>query len=278
MERGRPFASPFQHKEVLTLFILLFVICTLASSIGALVGAGGGVIIKPVLDMFGLMPVEAVSFCSGCTVLCMSIASLLRTRGSEVELKLRTSTPLAIGAVLGGFVGKLLLETVKNGHGSGILGGVQAVCLTLITAGVLAYVCAKDRLRSYHVDNPVSCVIIGLLLGVISSFLGIGGGTSNVAILFFFFSMDAHTAARNSIYIIVFSQLASIATAIITGSVPAFAPISLISMTAGGVAGALIGSAISKRLPNRGVESALKALLIVMVCIDGYNILKFFFL
>lgn len=31
--------------------ILLLIICMLASSVGAIVGAGGGVIIKPVLEM-----------------------------------------------------------------------------------------------------------------------------------------------------------------------------------------------------------------------------------
>ena len=38
--------------------VFLFLICILASSIGAVVGAGGGVIIKPVLDMTGMLPVS----------------------------------------------------------------------------------------------------------------------------------------------------------------------------------------------------------------------------
>ena len=56
----------------------------------------------------------------------------------------------------------------------------------------------------------VSYVVIGVFLGIISSFLGIGGGTSNVAVLFFFFSMEAKEAAKNSLYIIIFSQISSI--------------------------------------------------------------------
>lgn len=167
------------------LAVILFVICMAASAIGSLVGAGGGVIIKPVIDMLGLMSVEAASFCSGCTVLCMSFVSLAITRKSGVKLELKISTPLAVGAVIGGFVGKALLEIVSVRHGSQVLGGVQAVALTLITAGVLLYVINKNRLRSLHIENILPCALIGLFLGVISSFLGIGGGTSNVAILFF---------------------------------------------------------------------------------------------
>ena len=98
--------------------IILLIICLLASSVGAIVGAGGGVIIKPVLDMLGILPVSTVSFCSGCTVLGMSVCSLIRNRNDGVKLQIKTSTALAIGAVLGGLVGKWLFELVKNGFGN----------------------------------------------------------------------------------------------------------------------------------------------------------------
>ncbi len=256
--------------------IILLIICLLASSVGAVVGAGGGVIIKPVLDMFGILPVSTVSFCSGCTVLGMSLCSLIRNRNDGVKLQIKTSTALAIGAVTGGFVGKWLFELVKNGFGNErVLGAIQAVFLTLITIGVFLYVCNKDKLPSKNVKSIAVAVVIGVFLGIISSFLGIGGGTSNVAVLFFFFSMEAKEAAKNSLYIIIFSQISSIVTAVVTGSVPNFEWVHLMCMLAGGIGGALIGAAISKRIDNKGVEKILKALLIVIIMIDFYNVLKF---
>lgn len=256
--------------------IILLIICLLASSVGAIVGAGGGVIIKPVLDMLGILPVSTVSFCSGCTVLGMSVCSLIRNRNDGVKLQIKTSTALAIGAVLGGLVGKWLFELVKNGFGNErVLGAVQAVFLTLITIGVFLYVCNKDKLPSKNVKSIFAAVIIGIFLGIISSFLGIGGGTSNVAVLFFFFSMEAKEAAKNSLYIIIFSQISSIVTALMTGSVPDFEWIHLLCMVIGGIGGALTGAAISKRIDNKGVEKILKALLIVIIMIDFYNVLKF---
>lgn len=256
--------------------IILLIICLLASSVGAIVGAGGGVIIKPVLDMLGILPVSTVSFCSGCTVLGMSVCSLIRNRNDGVKLQIKTSTALAIGAVLGGLVGKWLFELVKNGFGNErVLGAVQAVFLTLITIGVFLYVCNKDKLPSKNVKNIFAAVIIGIFLGIISSFLGIGGGTSNVAVLFFFFSMEAKEAAKNSLYIIIFSQISSIVTALMTGSVPDFEWLHLLCMVIGGIGGALTGAAISKRIDNKGVEKILKALLVVIILIDFYNVLKF---
>lgn len=256
--------------------ILLALIALAASSIGAVVGAGGGVIIKPVVDLLGLLPVSTASFCSGCTVFAMSIMSLLRSRGNGVALRLRMTVPLAVGAVCGGLVGKALFELVRQSFSDeNALGAIQAVCLTVITAAVLLYVCKKDKLRSMHVNSVPLALVIGTLLGIISSFLGIGGGTSNVAMLFFFFSMDAKEAAKNSIFIILFSQLSSILIAIGQGTVPEFSWPVLLCMIAGGVGGAEIGARISKRIDKGGVEHLLKLLLLVVVCIDFYNILKF---
>lgn len=256
--------------------IILFIICILASSIGAIVGAGGGVIIKPVLDMIGMLPVSTVSFCSGCTVLGMSVSSLIRNRKDGVKLRLKTSTALAIGAVLGGLGGKWLFEFVRNGFGNErVLGAVQAVALTLVTLATFIYICKKDKLPSMHVDSIFVAMLIGIALGLISAFLGIGGGTNNVAILFFFFSMEAKEAAKNSLFIIIFSQISSILSAIVTGSVPDFSWLNLIFMVAGGVGGALIGAAISKRIDNHGVEKLLKLLSLLIVLIGVYNIFKY---
>ena len=256
--------------------ILLFFICLIASTVGSIVGAGGGVIIKPVLDMIGILPVSTVSFCSGCTVLAMAVCSLLRGRKDGVKLEIRTSSILAIGAVLGGLVGKWMFEQVRNGFGNeAVLGSIQAIVLTIITIGVFLYVCNKDKLPSKHLTNPIAIATAGVGLGVISSFLGIGGGTSNVAVLFFFFSMEAKQAAKNSLYIIIFSQLSSIITSFVTGRVPSFEWIHLIFMIAGGVTSAFVGSAISRRIDNKGVEKLLKILLLIIICIDLYNAIRF---
>lgn len=64
---------------------------------------------------------------------------------------------------------------------------------------------------------------MGVLLGIISSFLGIGGGPINLVVLGYCFSMDSKTAAVISLYIILFSQLASLLAALISG-VPDYSP------------------------------------------------------
>lgn len=256
--------------------VILFLICIIASSVGAIVGAGGGVIIKPVMDMLGLLPVSTVSFCSGCTVLAMSVSSLIRNRNDGIRLQLKTGTALALGAVFGGLSGQWLFDVVRTSFGNErMLGAIQSACLVVVTIVVLIYVKNKHKLTSKHVENFAASVLIGVTLGMISAFIGIGGGPVNVAVLFFFFSMDAKEAAKNSIYIIIFSQTSSILTAFASGTVPDFSWVNLIAMMAGGVGGALVGSAISKRMNNQGVEKLFQVLLYVITAIGCYNILKY---
>jgi len=253
------------------LSVSLFVICILASSVGAIVGAGGGVIIKPVVDLLGLLDVKTASFCCGCTVLAMSISSLIRTRNDGVKLEVKTSTFLAVGAVLGGLIGKALLEYVAASANTAVLKTSQSIAQAVITLGVLLYITYKAKLPSYRMKSPVAIIAAGICLGVISSFLGIGGGTSNVAVLTFCFSMDSKQAAKNSIYVIVFSQISSIVQSFARNTVPVFEWYTLVSMMAGGVGGALVGAAISKRINNSGVDKILKILLVIIIGICIYN-------
>ncbi|MGC6176872.1 hypothetical protein [Lacrimispora sp. 38-1] len=49
--------------------IFYFLVSFLASIIGAICGIGGGVIIKPTLDLLHLASVSSINFLSGCKVL-----------------------------------------------------------------------------------------------------------------------------------------------------------------------------------------------------------------
>ena len=110
-----------------------------------------------------------------------------------------------------------------------------------------------------------------MVLGVMSSFLGIGGGPINLVVLFFFFSMDTKTAAENSLYIILFSQIASL----LTRTVPEFSLGMLLLMAAGGICGGICGRSVNKKLESRRVDQLFIGFMIFMIFINLYNIYKF---
>ena len=216
------------------IYLVFLIVCFGASIVGAICGIGGGVIIKPVLDSFGVLDVTAISFLSGCTVLSMTTYSVLKNKISgESHVTMKTGFPLAIGAAVGGLIGKWLFSYVKS--------------------------LSSD-------PNKV---------GIMSSFLGIGGGPINLVVLFFFFSMSTKLAAENSLYIIFFSQIASLISTIVTGSVPDFQIGVLVLMVAGGIAGGICGRAINKKIDEKTVDKLFIALMVLMIVINIYNIYKF---
>lgn len=259
------------------IYAVFFAVCFLASVVGAICGIGGGVIIKPVLDSFGVLDVAAISFLSGCTVLSMTTYSVIHNKLSgSSNVSLKTGFPLALGAAVGGLLGKELFSFVKAASSDlNHVGAIQAICLLIVTIGTLIYTIYKDKIKTCQVESSVICVLIGIFLGVLSSFLGIGGGPINLVVLFFFFSMTTKVAAENSLYIIFFSQIASLLSSIVTGSVPEFSAGILILMAIGGIAGGICGRAVNKKIDARTVDRLFIALMVVMILINIYNVIKF---
>ncbi len=257
------------------LFLIFFVICFLASVTGAVCGIGGGVIIKPVLDAFHIMDVSSISFLSGCTVLSMTAYSVLRSRiGGESGVDRKTGFPLAVGAALGGLAGKWMFSFVSSlSPDRNRVGAVQAACLLAVTLGTLLYTVSKEKIATKNIKNPAACSVIGLFLGILSSFLGIGGGPINLVVLFYFFSMSTKAAAETSLYIILFSQAASLLSSLASANIPAFQTAVLLCMVAGGITGGIAGRALNKKITDRTVDRLFIGLMVVIILINIYNII-----
>lgn len=254
------------------MYIIYFLICLGASILGAISGIGGGVIIKPVLDSLGTLDVSTISFLSGCTVISMTTMTLYRNRNSEVKIDKKKGTSLAIGAAIGGLLGKQIFDIVKTLSGNPqMAGAVQSFLLAFLTIGILIFTLKKAKIRPMNIDGLIMPLIIGFALGCISSFLGIGGGPFNLAVLYLFFSMDTKTAALNSIYIIFFSQAASIIQTIVKGAVPPFQWSVFFMMIAGGVIGGTVGPIVSKKLSLKGVDKIYLAMVVGIILISIYN-------
>lgn len=256
--------------------VILFLLCLIASGLGAITGVGGGILIKPIADAMNLLPVSAISFLSGCTVLCMSASSLIRTRNSGVRLEKNITVPLAVGSIGGGLLGKWLFELIRQGfENEAVLGLIQAVLLLAMTMAVLVYYCFKEKIAPKDLRGTVLCLAVGLTLGVISSFLGIGGGPANVAILCLLFSMTSKEAAKNSIFIIFFSQVVSLVSTVAGGTVPDVKLWLVVLMALGGVGGAIIGSQVSKKISDKGVDKVFMWMLGAIALVNIWNIIRF---
>lgn len=261
----------------LFLYMIFGLVSILASMAGAICGIGGGVLIKPVLDAFGVLDVDSISFLSGCTVLAMSLYSIVKAKfGGNSLVNAKTGTPLAVGAALGGLLGKELFQYISGvAADKNQVGAVQAVCLLVITFGTMVYTLKKDHIRTHHVTSGGVCIGIGMVLGIFSSFLGIGGGPINLVVLFYFFSIDTKTAAQNSLYIILFSQTASIFNTLVTKTVPEFETGLFVLMTGMGILGGAIGRVVNRKIDGDTVNRLFICMMLIIMLICVYNMIQF---
>ena len=124
-------------------------------------------------------------------------------------------------------------------------------------------------------NAPAVAVVIGLLLGMLGSFLGLGGGPFNVAVLCYFFSMPTKKAAQNSLFIVLLSQLTSTLKTILSSGVPQLDLSILLGMMVLAVIGSEVGRRINKKIDTRQATLCLEGAMVLIMCISVYNIVKF---
>ena len=268
-------------------YIIFFAVSILASVVGAICGVGGGVFMKPALDAVGVLPVNTITFLSTCTVISMTsynvLSSAMSTKkgGSDNLIDWNLTTWLAVGSAIGGVIGKYLYDIIKNSSANQeIVGGYQALALLIAVFLTLIYTLKKKKYKALQVTNPMILIFLGFGLGTLSSFVGIGGGPMNLAVLYFFLSMPTKTAAQNSLYMILISQIASLIVTFLKGSVPKALYqdvdpglwVMLIGMMICGVYGGIVGKKVNKKIPTSTVDKLFIILIFVIMGLCVWNI------
>lgn len=242
-----------------------------ATTLGAFVGLGGGVIIKPVLDFIGAEPRMQVDFLSCMAVFTMSIVSTGKSIRNKVEFKKNIILLIAFGSIAGGFLGSTCMDMLEGIVNSNIIRCIQAFVLAVLLAAVSFYV-SKDRF-SFRVKNNIAICAVGLLLGFLASFLGIGGGPINVAVLALFFSMNVKESAVYSVAIIFFSQLSKLLTMFVSSGIGAYFHQwkTLLFILPAAILGGIIGSKFNRRFEDELIRKVFTAAMIVLVILNIYN-------
>ena len=268
-------------------YVIFFVVSILASVVGAICGVGGGVFMKPALDAVGVLPVNTITFLSTCTVVAMTsynvITAAINTKkgGNDNLIDWNLTTWLAIGSAIGGLLGKNIYSNIKASFvNQEAVGGYQALALLIAVFLTLLYTVNKKKIKGYQVKNPIALIVLGFVLGTLSSFVGIGGGPMNLAVLFFFLSMPTKMAAQNSLYMILISQAASLVMTFVKGNVPTALYrdvdpglwVMLIGMMLCGIYGGKIGKKLNKKLPTETVDKLFVILIFVIMALCVWNI------
>ncbi|OON96070.1 MAG: hypothetical protein ATN31_10165 [Candidatus Epulonipiscioides saccharophilum] len=255
--------------------ILYLIIGLSASTVGAISGLGGGVIIKPVLDFFGHYDMATIGILSSGTVLSMAIVSLAKKFISKTAVfEYKKLLTLSLGAILGGFLGKYIFDIFADVVPISIAKIIQSVLLTLMMFSILMFNIFKSKIKTFNTSNILVCLSAGLIMGTISAFLGIGGGPVNVALIIILFSCNAKDAAIYSIFTIFFSQISTLASTFFTVGFGVYDLSTIPYMIVGGIAGGFLGDKFNKKLTVYQVEQLFSLIMILVICLNIINIFK----
>ena len=151
----------------------------------------------------------------------------------------------------------------------------QSVILFLLIGGIILFTINKERIRTLEVTNLVAIVTIGLTVGIISVYLGIGGGPLNIALLVYFFSMKAKDAAAYSILMIFFAQIIKMGTVIRDFEKYNNVSLVILAIAIFAVLGGWIGTKIQSKLTHEAVEKLYLGLMAILVFMTAFNVFKF---
>ncbi|CEN80545.1 sulfite exporter TauE/SafE family protein [Paraclostridium sordellii] len=255
--------------------ILYFLIAIISTIIGSAAGIGGGVIIKPALDALSKYSLPTVNLLSSSTIFIMSIVTVFYQLKKKNKINSKNTIIVAIGSIIGGVIGQKIMTLLTYSRiNINIINNVQSVMLTIFLLIVFIYMKNKSNIKTYNINNITLIGLIGLFLGAISAFLGIGGGPMNVAAFTILFSMSANEAARNSIIVIFFSQGSKILSIALTTGFSNYKLEMLPIMLIGGILGGIIGYRLNKSVSEKNIVKVFNTVLIAIVILNVYNIFK----
>ena len=250
--------------------ILYGFVVFLATLLGSFVGLGGGVIIKPVLDVINAHSLTEISFFSSWAVFAMSITSTTRHIIKKTPIKPSIVLLVALGSVGGGLLGNYLFNYALSVSSTpNTVRGIQSAILTVFLVCVIIFV--SGNFKTFNVKNPIAILLSGLLLGTAAAFLGIGGGPINVAFLTLMFSFTMRDAAVYSVAVIFFSQCANIISTYIKTGFSGFDMKVLLVIIPVAVIGGFIGSILNRKCNEKAIKVTFTIAVSSVAALSLYN-------
>jgi len=245
----------------ITSFIELVAVGLGVGAYGTLIGAGGGFLIVPLLLLI-LHTSSAQATATSLTVIFFNALSgsfsYARQKRIDYRAGLRFGLATIPGAVAGAYAstlvhsdlfrllfGVVLLAggmwlTVKPSYEE----GPGPVARPPRNAVNRSLVDARGQQFDYQFDERVG-IVVSFFVGLVASFLGIGGGIIHVPVLALLLGFPPHIATATSHFILAISSLTGAVTQLILGNV--LLGIAL-HMALGVVLGAQLGAALARRV------------------------------
>ncbi|MBN1500257.1 MAG: sulfite exporter TauE/SafE family protein [Spirochaetes bacterium] len=269
-------------------------------------GVGGGFLLTPVLMIvLGISGPVSVGT-SLATILVNSTFGLFRRRQSgTVDVKM--SLIIGTGSIGGVYAGTFLLEKLKNIHAFLINGNqIEAVqiillgCFFLLLAYILIFmtydlkvnrniqgdetlsVFRKIKIPPYmkfnSIDNGklsiVSLLFLGLLTGLVTGFLGVGGGIIMIPVLIYLLGLRSREAAGTSLLLVWISSFSALFHNISSNNINLEL---FYYLTSGGLIGTFAGTKIGLKISGMKMKVYFIYIICLALLMTGSKIISMVF-
>ena len=219
-----------------------------------LIGGGGSIITVPVLVYVAGLPVrEAVALSLAVVGTTAAVGAVFQARDANVHTKaaLLYGGPGIVGAALGARLTPLVPAPV--------LLTLFAVLMVWVGLRMMRpQATAPEYLSARAECNPTKCVAAGLVIGIVTGFLGVGGGFLIVPALLRFTRMPMAQAIGTSLVIIAVNSFAGLAAHVadVQNGMGGLA----VAFTVAAIAGLFAGMRLGKRMRPQGLKAVFGAL------------------
>lgn len=251
--------------------LIYLAIALFATVIGSLVGLGGGVIMKPLMQALTTQDALTINVLSSVTVFFMAISTLYKRTKADRELYKQEYLYLIVGSIIGGVIGNSTFNAfLSMFNNENIVSLIQTSILIILLVIVVFKHLYIQKLPKFK--SKFSMFIIGIGLSILSTFLGIGGGPVNVPVFIGLIGVTILDATYLSILVIFFSQLSNIVVYFTTGTFGDVQLGPLLIMIPTAVLGGILGSKLSQTLDANTVDKLFNITIIALIGLNVYNL------
>ncbi|NLC06494.1 MAG: sulfite exporter TauE/SafE family protein [Syntrophomonadaceae bacterium] len=269
-------------------YLLLTLTGIAAGALGALIGVGGGFIAVPLMILgLGMSPLAVVG--TSITMVFFNALSGSLAYWRQQRIDLASGWRFALATFPGAIIGSRLTEFF-TGRSFSIAFGILLIILAVTMFGNERF--TKHRLNDSAKHAINSCqnrpllfgwverafrdiegneycyrfneylgIVLSFGIGFISSAVGIGGGIIHVPLLVLVLKFPPHVATATSLFILTWSALVGSLTHLTLGH---FQWSLAIFLSGGGILGAQLGAAFSRRISG---DSLVKAFALILVIV-----------
>ncbi|MCB0406252.1 MAG: sulfite exporter TauE/SafE family protein [Bdellovibrionales bacterium] len=225
-----------------------------------MIGGGGSILTVPVLVYaFGYEPKDAIAMSLAVVGVAAFVGSLQHWRLGNVRIKM--GVYFGAFSMLGAFLGSRFLSPHLTGK-------FQLTLFSITMLLAAAFMFRNKPPKEQGADHPATLAVLGILVGVFTGLVGVGGGFVLVPTLVLLAGVPMNAAVGTSLAIIAMNSLAGVLGYSGTLSIPWAFVAGFAGLTLMGI---FLGTALGQRVSHAALKKGFSVFLIFVGILVFYK-------